>query len=157
MSEMVRKDGVVRMKEINIYLYSSIKGSKIKNGAYTYLLEMTTQKGPITLSKTEKAEGMTAHKSELCALAAALKRIKKNSRLTIYTDSGYLATNARDSLITWKENGWKNAKGKAVKHLEEWQEIYRLLQRHSFKFVVSSEHSYYRWMKKETEDIAGCM
>ena len=156
MSETVGNNGA-KMKEINIYLYSSIKGGKAKNGAYTYLLEMPTQKGPVTLSKTEKVEGMTVHKSELCALAAALKRIMKSSRLVIYTDSGYLATNARDCLASWKKNGWKTAKGKQVKNLEEWQTVYQLIRKHSFKFVVSAEHSYYQRMKEETEAAAECM
>ena len=129
----------------------------MRKGAYSYVLEINTEKGPVTLIQTQQVEEMTAHKSELCALAAALKRILKSSRLVIYTDSGYLATNARDCLASWKKNGWKTAKGKQVKNLEEWQTVYQLIKKHSFKFVVSAEHSYYQRMKKETEAAAECM
>lgn len=145
------------MKEINIYLYSTIKGCCVRNGAYSFVLEMNTKKGPVTLKKVEAIEKMTAHQSELCALAAALKRISKSSRLVIYTDSNYVAVNTRDCLISWKKNGWKTAKGKPVKNREEWQEVYQLIKGHSFKFVVSREHSYYQRMKKEAEAAAECM
>ena len=156
MSETV-KGSSTEMKEINIYLYSTIKGTRMRKGAYSYVLEMHTEKGPVTLSKTEAVEEMTAHKSDLCALAAALKRILKSSRLIIYTDSHYLATNTRDCLVSWEKNGWKTAKGKTVKHREEWQELFQLIKKHSFKFVVSAEHSYYRWMKQEAEAAAVCI
>lgn len=144
------------MKEVNIYLYSTIRGCKVRSGAYTYILETDTKKGTATISKTEKVEAVTAHKSVLYALAAALKRIRQSSRLVIYTDSHYVAVNTRDCLANWKDNGWKTARGEPVKHLEEWQEIYRLIKDHSFKFVVDSGHSYYQWMKAEAEAAAEC-
>ena len=156
MSEEIGDTGI-EMKEISIYFYSTIKGGRIQNGAYSYLLEMQTEKGPVTLSKAEKVFFMTAHKSELIALAAALKRIQKSSRLVIYTDSGYVAANVRDRLVFWNKNGWKTAKGKPVKHQKEWQEIYQLLVGHAFKFVISTEHGYYLWMKREAEEKSRCM
>ena len=144
------------MKELRLYLYNTIKGGRPRKGAYTYVLEMDTKKGPVTLSKTEVVEEMTAHRAELISFIAALKRILKSSRLIIYTDSHYLAVNTKECLTFWKKNDWKTAKGKQVRHKEEWAEIYELIKRHAFKFEVSSEHSYYQWMKKESE-AAECM
>ena len=145
------------MKEVHIYLYSTIKGCRAGKGAYTYILETGTSKGNATISKTELVEGATAHKSVLLALAAALKRIRQTSYLVIHTDSNYVVSNARDSLTNWKQNGWKTARGEMVKHLEEWKEIERLLKPHSFEFRVDSGHSYYQWMKSESEKAAGCI
>lgn len=139
------------MKEVHIYLYSTIKGCRRCNGAYTYILETATSRGDATISKTELVENVTAHKSALLALNAALKRIRQASYLVIYTDSNYVASNIRRSLAGWKKNGWKTARGEPVKHREEWQETARLLQPHSFEVVVSSGHSYYQWMKTESE------
>lgn len=145
------------MKEVHIYLYSTIKGCRISKGAYTYILETATSKGNATISKTELVENVTAHKSMLFALIAALKRIRQPSYLVIYTDSNYVASNVRDSLARWKKNGWKTARGELVKHQEEWQEIAKLLQPHSFELVVASGHSYYQWMKTESEKAAECI
>lgn len=145
------------MKEVHIYLYSTIKGCRTCNGAYTYVLETATSKGNATISKTETVEQVTAHKSELLALIAALRRIRQTSYLVIYTDSNYVASNVRDSLARWKKNGWKTARGEPVKNQEEWQEIARLLQPHSFEVTISSGHSYYQWMKTESEKAAECI
>ena len=145
------------MKEVHIYLYSTIKGCRTGNGAYTYILETDTIKGNATISKTEKVENVTAHKSVLLALAAALKRIRQASYLVIHTDSNYLASNSKDSLARWKKKEWKTAKGETVKHLEEWKEIDRLLMPHSFECRVDSGHSYYQWMKTESEKAAECI
>lgn len=139
------------MKEVHIYLYSTIKGCRKCNGAYTYILETETSRGEATISKTEPVENVTAHKSVLLALIAALRRIRRTSYLVIHTDSNYVASNVRNSLARWKKTGWKTARGEVVKHPEEWQEIERLLQPHSFEVVVSSGHSYYQWMKTEAE------
>ncbi|MBE5852288.1 MAG: hypothetical protein E7299_04950 [Lachnospiraceae bacterium] len=156
MSETVGNNGA-KMKEINIYLYSTIKGGKEKNGAYTYILETATSKGNATITKTEKVEDMTANKSVLCALIAAMKRIRQSSYLVIYTDCHYLVANTRDSLGKWSRNGWKTARGDEIKNPEQWKEIHQLLMPHSFEFIVGTSHSYYQWMKKETEAAAECM
>lgn len=145
------------MKEVHIYLYSTIRGCRAKNGAYTYVLETETSKGTATITKTEKVENVTAHKSVLLALVAAMKRIRQTSYLVIYTDSNYLASNARDNLARWKKNGWKTARGEPVKHEEEWQEIAQLIEHHSFEFVVAPWNCYYQWMKEESEKTAGCI
>lgn len=154
---MPEEDQGRSMKEVHIYLYSTIKGCRISNGAYTYVLETATSKGDATISKTEIVENVTSHKSVLLALIAALRRIRQTSCLVIYTDSNYVASNVRDSLVRWKKNGWKTARGEPVKNQEEWQEIARLLYPHSFEVIISSGHSYYQWMKTESEKAAECI
>ena len=145
------------MKEVHIYLYSTVKGTREQRGAYTYILETETNKGPATISKTEKVEKMTNHKCVLTALAAALRRISQHSYLIIYTDSSFVAVNTKDSLFKWKKNGWKTARGEPVKHLEEWQEIEQLIKPHSYEFVVGIKHGYYQWMKEKSEKAAECI
>ena len=144
------------MKEVHIYLYSTLKGGRKGRGVYTYILETATSKGKATITKTEKVEDMTANKSVLCALTAALKRIRQESYLVIYTDCHYLAANTRDSLARWSRNGWKTARGEEIKNPEEWKELHQLLMPHSFEFIVGDSHGYYQWMKTETEAEARC-
>lgn len=145
------------MKEVRIYLYSTVKGARACDGAYTYILETDTSKGNATITKTEKVINMTANKAILCALLSALGRVHQSSYLIIYTDSHYMAANAKDCLSRWNKNGWKTARGKPVEHQEEWKQIHHLLMAHSVEFVVNSEHSYYQWMKTESEKAAKCI
>lgn len=145
------------MKEVHIYLYSTVKSCRGGNGAYTYILETNTSQGNVGISETEIVENVTAHKAMLLALAAALKRIRQTSYLVIYTDSNYMASNVNRSLFKWKKNGWKTARGDPVKHLEEWQEIEQLIKPHSYEFVVGIKHGYYQWMKEKSEKAAECI
>ena len=41
------------------------------------------------------------------------------------------------SLTKWQQSGWKTGKGKEVKHKEEWQEIYELIN--NFEVEVKNE------------------
>lgn len=139
------------MEEVSVYLYTTIKGTKPGNGAYTYRLAMQTRKGPANLTNTETIEGVTAHQAELAVLAAALKRIFKPCRLTIYTDSAYLASGAEKWLVRWKQNGWKNARGNHLANAEQWKEIACLLDVHTYKFVVSKIYPECEKMRAEAE------
>lgn len=145
------------MSQVNIYIYTTIRSPRKCNGAYTYVLETYTSKGPATCTKTEHLHAKTAHQSELCALAAAVKRLYKHCTITIYTDSGFLAAGAEKWMSRWRENGWKNAKGNTVANAEEWKDVACLLNEHEFTFIVGVNHTYYDWMKKEAEKAAGCM
>lgn len=139
------------MEQVNVYLYTSVKGPRQSCGAYTYVLEMKTDKGTGRRTHTETVEGMTAHQAELSALAAALKRIFRKCSLTIYTDSKYLAAGAGKWMDGWKENGWKNAKNSPVANMEQWQDISCLLEAHTYQFIVGKKHDYYSWMRSESE------
>lgn len=137
---------------VNIYTCTSAKGPGKKSVAYTYILEVETNKGPATLTKTEVLELATENQAELKALSAALRRIKKPCMLNIFTNSVYVSAGYEQKrLEKWIENDWKNAKGKPVANMEEWKELADLLGRHTFQFFTGMKHSYYSWMKAETE------
>ncbi len=138
------------MDMVNVYIYTTVKGPRKRAGAYTYILEIETAKGPATLSKTEYMKEATEHQAELQAMIAALKRLKKPCALSIYTDSEYLAgALERGWIAEWKEKEWKNAKGQPIAHMTEWQETAILLNEHRFQCLVGSRHSYYTWMQQE--------
>lgn len=142
------------MDEVNIYLYTTIKGPGKKPGALIYILELKTYKGPVTLTKAEPLEDATAHQAELKALIEALKHLNRQCNLSIYTDSDYLAAAFKQGwLENWIKNGWKNSKGEPVANMSEWQETLNLLGLNTFEFHVKKEHSYYRWMRMETEKM----
>ncbi|MCM1387832.1 MAG: hypothetical protein NC231_10920 [Bacillus sp. (in: Bacteria)] len=139
------------MSKVNVYIYTTIKSPRKRQGAYTYLLESETSKGTATRSATEFLENVTAHQAELMALTAALKRICKHCDLTIYTDSVYVPSCVGKWLDKWQQDNWINAKGQPVANMEEWQDLACLLNEHSYHFVLGENHSYHEWLKAESE------
>ncbi len=140
------------MDEVNIYTYTNIKGPGKKSGAFIYILETETVKGPVTLTKAELIKDATEHQAELKVLIEALKRLNRLCNLSIYTDSAYLAAAFNQGwLENWIKNDWKNSKGDPVANMSEWQETLNLLGLNTFEFHVKKEHSYYKWMRAEAE------
>ena len=62
------------------------------------------------ISGSEK--NTTNNRMELLAAIMALKKIKTNSEITIYTDSIYVKNGITEWIIKWKDNGWKNSSKK---------------------------------------------
>ncbi|MCM1264482.1 MAG: hypothetical protein NC313_17355 [Butyrivibrio sp.] len=140
--------------EVNIYVYTTVKGPKKRPGAYAYLLEAETSRGPAKLSDTGYLEAATEHQAELVALGAALKRMYKRSSLKIYTDSVHVAAGAEKWMLNiWRKNGWKNAKGETVANRQEWEELAAMLDEHRYQFIVGQKHKYYEWLKSEAGKV----
>jgi ribonuclease HI len=57
---------------------------------------------------------------ELMAPIMALGKIKKASKIIIYTDSTYLKNGITVWIKNWEKNGWKNASKKPVKNKDLW-------------------------------------
>ena len=63
-----------------------------------------------------KDQDTTNNRMELMAPIMALKKIKINSEITVYTDSTYVKKGITEWIKNWKKNGWKNANKKPVKN-----------------------------------------
>ena len=90
----------------------------------------------INLSGNEKST--TNNRMELAAPIMALKKIKRSSEITIYTDSTYLRDGITIWINNWKKNGWKSAKKKPVKNKDLWIMLDKLTEK---KSIV------WRWVK----------
>ena len=135
------------MQHVNIYTASGIRSPRAGNGKAGYILEMKTEKEPVTLTKTAEILNATANQSELRILNMALARLTKKCSLTIYTESGYVAAGIEE-LSRWQENGWKTSRGTDVANKEEWQETAELLNGHAFS-VTTENHEYRAWLRNE--------
>ena len=58
----------------------------------------------------------TNNRMELLAPIMALRKIKPNSEVTIYTDSTYVKNGITEWIKKWENNGWQGAKKKPVKN-----------------------------------------
>lgn len=79
------------MRHVNIYTETTFKGLKTQNGVIGYVLELITNKEPITLDSTEILHDMKPNRAELAAIIKALKRMNEKCELTIFTESSYVA------------------------------------------------------------------
>ena len=79
---------------------------------------------------------------ELTAILEALKALKTECEVELYSDSAY-SVNAFNQgwIYNWIKKGWKTADGKEVKNKEIWQEIYNLTKKHKVNFNKVKGHS----------------
>ena len=84
----------------------------------------------------------TNNRMELTAVIEALKALKRECDLTIYTDSRYVMDGVQQWLPNWKANGWRTTNKKsAVKNLDLWQELDALLPLHKIKWIWVKGHN----------------
>ena len=84
----------------------------------------------------------TNNRMELTAVIEALKALKRECEITLYTDSRYVMDGVNEWMPNWKKNGWRTTNKKsAVKNLELWQELDSLLPRHKIKWVWVKGHN----------------
>lgn len=79
---------------------------------------------------------------ELTAILEALKALKQECEVELYSDSAY-SVNAFNQgwIFNWIKKGWKTADGSEVKNKEIWQEIYELTKKHKVEFNKVKGHS----------------
>lgn len=86
----------------------------------------------------------TNNQMELTAVIEGLRRLRRPVRVQIVTDSIYVVKGATEWMPRWKSRGWKRKTSsglKAVKNLELWKELERLLEPHSVTFKHIKGHS----------------
>lgn len=104
--------------------------------------------GAILMYKGNKKEisgGMkntTNNIMEVTAVIEALKCLKVESNVSIYSDSAYTVNAFNQGWIyNWIKKGWKTASGEPVKNKELWQELYDLTKKHKVEFIKVKGHS----------------
>ena len=104
--------------------------------------------GAILMYKEAKKEisgGMrktTNNIMEITAVIEALKCLKVESNVKIYSDSAYVVNAFLQGWIyNWMEKGWKTASGEPVKNKELWKELYSLTKKHKVEFIKVKGHS----------------
>ena len=68
----------------------------------------------------------TNNRMELMAPIMALRKIKKASKIIIYTDSTYLKNGITTWIKNWEKNGWMSANKKPVKNKDLWLALNKL-------------------------------
>lgn len=96
-------------------------------------------------AKKEISGGMkdaTNNIMEITAVIEALKCLKVDSEVKVYSDSAYVVNAFLQGWIyNWIKKGWKTASGENVKNKELWQELYSLTQKHKVEFIKVKGHA----------------
>ena len=95
--------------------------------------------------KKEISGGMretTNNIMEITAVVEALKCLKVESDVQVYSDSAYTVNAFKQGWIyNWMKNGWKTANKEPVKNKELWQELYELTKKHKVEFIKVKGHA----------------
>lgn len=83
----------------------------------------------------------TNNKMELTAVIEALKSLKKECEIDLYTDSKYVKDGITEWLYNWKKNNWKNSQKKDVLNKELWQELDNLQSSHKINWYWVKGHA----------------
>jgi ribonuclease HI len=86
-------------------------------------------------------EHTTNNKMELQAVIEALKLLKRECEVEIYTDSNYVKDGITKWIFNWKKNGWKNAKKQPIKNMGLWQDLDKQSQRHKIEWNWVKGHA----------------
>lgn len=134
------------MKEVTIYISSTIRGTNRQNGFIGYVLEYysPSSKYPKTLYDYEEVHDINCNRAILDALLRALARLREKCILSIYTESAYLYNGFGGDvwIDRWKESGWKTEKGTEVKNLDKWTDLIKAFQGTIYRFYLNESNAY---------------
>ena len=83
----------------------------------------------------------TNNRMELMATINALKKIKLDEEIEIYTDSKYVKLGITEWINNWIKNDWKTSKRENVKNKDLWLELYNLNQSLKVKWNWVKAHA----------------
>jgi ribonuclease HI len=78
---------------------------------------------------------------ELMAPIMALKQIKQNDQIEIYTDSQYVRLGITEWVHKWIKNNWQTSKKEPVKNKELWIQLYELTNQFEIKWIWVKAHA----------------
>ena len=125
-------------KYIEIYTDGACSGNPGKGGWGAYI-KIEDQE----IELNGSIDNTTNNRMELTAVIEALKYLKDESNINLYTDSKYVMQGIKEWIHKWKINNWKNSKKETVKNKELWIELDKL---------VSIHHINWNWVKGHSGD-----
>tara|TARA_B100001093_G_scaffold368174_1_gene353098 strand:- start:1889 stop:2317 length:429 start_codon:yes stop_codon:yes gene_type:complete len=98
-----------------------------------------------------KDKDTTNNRMELMAPIMALKKIKSESDVVIFTDSTYVKNGITEWVKKWEKNGWKSSNKKPVKNKDLWIKLNNLCQKNRviWKWVKGHSNNKYNILADE--------
>lgn len=125
------------MKEITIYTDGACSCNPGPGGWACVLIYKDIQK---ELSGFENPT--TNNRMELKAVIMALKQLKEQCQVNVYTDSAYVSNAFLQGWTTnWEKSHFKSSTNKLVQNIDLWQELINLCKIHSVTFHKVKGHA----------------
>ena len=121
------------MKKIDIYTDGACRGNPGPGGWGALLIYKDANK---TIYGGEK--NTTNNRMEMTAIIEALKIVKMDCEITLYTDSKYVMDGITKWLPNWKKKGWITSNKKPVKNKDLWQIL---------EECISKQNIEWQWVK----------
>lgn len=125
------------MDEVIIYTDGACSGNPGPGGWASVLMYKNNKK--------EISGGLantTNNIMELTAVIEALKLLKFNCNVKVYSDSAYVVNAFNQKWIyNWIKNNWKTANKEPVKNEQLWKELYELTKVHNVEFIKVKGHA----------------
>ena len=99
-------------------------------------LALFRDKGPINLTDISLRQNIS-----LAYLEQIFIKLKKNSEITIYTDSKYVKDGITDWIKKWRLNNWKSASKKPVKNKDLWVKLDDTCKKHKINWKWVKAHA----------------
>lgn len=129
-------------KEVDLYTDGSSKGNP-GPGGYGAILLFSDDEGK--LHKKELSCGYastTNNRMELLGVIAGLSAINQPCKVTVHTDSQYIAKAFNENwLSNWQKKNWKTSANKPVKNVDLWKKLLDLYNTHEVSFVWVKGHA----------------
>ena len=125
------------MKKVIIYTDGACSGNP-GPGGWGAILIYGEAKKEISGAK----ENTTNNVMEMTAVIEALKLLKEECEVEVYSDSAYVVNSFNQGWIyNWQKNNWKTASKEPVKNREIWEELHGLTKKHKVVFNKVKGHS----------------
>ena len=123
--------------KFKIYTDGACSGNPGKGGWAAIILDGNLNQSSISGS----VSNTTNNRMELLAAIMALKKIKKKSDITIFTDSKYVKDGITDWIKKWKLNSWKSSNKKPVKNKDLWIKLDNVCLKHKVTWKWVKAHA----------------
>ena len=125
------------MKKVTIYTDGACSGNPGPGGWGAILMYGDNKKEIFGAQKDT-----TNNIMEITAVLEALKMLKEECEVKIFSDSAYVVNAFNQGWIyNWQKNNWKTANKEPVKNRELWEELYSLTKKHKVEFIKVKGHS----------------
>ena len=129
------------MKKVLIYTDGACSGNPGPGGWGAILMYGENKKEIYGAQKNT-----TNNIMEITAVLEAIKLLKEECEVEVYSDSAYVVNAFNQGWIeNWQKNNWKTAGKDPVKNKELWEELYNLAQKHKVTFIKVKGHSDNEW------------
>ena len=129
------------MKKVLIYTDGACSGNPGPGGWGAILMY-----GEVKKEISGALKDTTNNIMEITAVLEALKLLKEECEVEVYSDSAYVVNAFNQGwLDNWQKNNWRTAGKDPVKNKELWEELYNLTQKHKVTFIKVKGHSDNEW------------